>query len=128
MNCFNIRDIVDMKICKEAVLHHVQNQTLDVTRGVQSVLVSLTSSVHSVRKSSQPTIVTRGYAEFKFPAEHIVFGVVFYFDNLQKRRDRIMVTYSRNCHIWEPIREKRGYGDPRVCHKLRFFGISLEIR
>ena len=30
------------------------------------------------------------------------------------RNDKVIVTFSRNCHKWRPVREKQGYGDPRI--------------
>ncbi len=80
------------------------------------------SDLLPAQRSSIPTSTTQGYAEFKFPAEQIIFGMVMYVQPAAddvKREDRIIITYSRNCHTWEPIREKRGYGDPRVgCYAI----------
>ena len=65
-----------------------------------------------------PTHEYQGFAEFKFNAERLLFGVVRVKVEGHKADspERFMVTYSRSCLHWEPIRLRNGYGDPKVIY------------
>ena len=114
-----------MRVCREAVIRHMESDPAVGKEGAFGISpTTLGPSQASGRvdhdKDSAaargflvtPTIITRGYAEFKFASMKIVFGVVFY--THRKDYNRFLITHSRNCHFWEPIREKEGYGDAKV--------------
>ena len=108
-----------MKVCREAVIHHMENDPSMETPSENRDALPTSGEVANDPDLSTvkgfdvtPTIITRGYVEFKFASMKIVFGVVFYTN--RKDYNRFLITNSRNCHSWEPIREKEGYGEAKV--------------
>ncbi|KAK2177747.1 hypothetical protein NP493_582g03053 [Ridgeia piscesae] len=121
----------DVRVCREAVIRHMESDPAVGKEGAFGISpTTLGPSQASGRvdhdKDSAaargflvtPTIITRGYAEFKFASMKIVFGVVFY--THRKDYNRFLITHSRNCHFWEPIREKEGYGDAKVFQRKNY--------
>ncbi len=92
--------------CKQSIIHHLDFELYNV-----STSHNLTFKDYPASESTLPTITTMSYAEFKFDMEHIVFGIVLYING---EGTNFVMTYSRNCHKWDPLREKQGYGDPHV--------------
>ena len=115
---------LDVRVCREAVIRHMESDpSMDSgddgsSRSVIDPPPTSGKEEYDHEAASArgflvtPTITTRGYVEFKFASMKIVFAVVFY--TQRKDYNRFLITHSANCHYWEPIREKEGYGDAKV--------------
>ena len=97
----------DVNYCKESLIYHLDQESTNLP-----ISHNLSLEEFPASENTLPTISTRSYTEFKFDVEHIIFGIVVYMNGF--RNDKVIVTFSRNCHKWRPVREKQGYGDPRI--------------
>ncbi|KAK2154922.1 hypothetical protein LSH36_253g00027 [Paralvinella palmiformis] len=124
----------DVRVCREAIITHLSDEITfqnvsrfeEISSPNSSIVEISESRPHSYhlkpgenfvdRILTLPTRMTRGYAEFKFAAEQIVFGMVLYAAATRRQggESQFIVTYSRNCDKWEAVREIKRVGDPLI--------------
>ena len=117
----------DDDLCRESVISHLRQESVPLSYQLDDSKESsynaemVTGAPARVEPENTepwtlPTIITRGFAEFKFPAEQIVLGVVLERLSRSAKADKAqyIVTYSRNCHSWLPIRQRKNVGETQV--------------